>query len=103
MCNNVTDCVPFNLTESIPQDLIDCNTSSGVCVCSECFELLNDTCQLRKCWEFNAEQNLCTDNRKTQKTAVLLSAFLSSVGAANFYIGQYLLGELPSLVPRLFD
>ncbi len=34
------------------------------------------------------------ENRKSQELTFLLSVFLSLVGAANFYIGDYVLGKL---------
>lgn len=52
--------------------------STGRCrVCSD-YPFLNDECG--------------TDNRQSQLTAFLLSFFLSSTGAANFYIGRNDLG-----------
>lgn len=92
-CSNATDCVPYDLRGHVPQDFIDCDNSS--CICSGCFELFAGICQISKCQGFNNVSQTCTDNRKSQETAILLSAFLSSVGAANFYIGQYTLGESP--------
>lgn len=91
-CSSMAECVPDDLREHVPEDLIWCNVSSGLCVCSDCFELFDDVCQLSQCRGFTSENN-CTDHRKSQKKAVLLSAFLSSVGAANFYIEQYILGK----------
>lgn len=92
-CNSAIDCVPSNIGAAVPESFINCNSTSGQCICSGCFDLFNDTCQLNKCHRYDSTQN-CTDNRKSQRKVILLSAFLSSVGAANFYIGQYLLGRL---------
>ena len=61
-------------------------------MCSDCFVLYNNSCQINVCWNWT-DSGHCVDDRRSQKTTVLLSAFLSSTGAANFYIGQYLLGE----------
>ena len=56
----------------------------------------NDTCVLKQCHGYNPfdDPEVCVDYRKSQKTALLLSVFLSATGAANFYIRQYVLGEV---------
>lgn len=58
--------------------------------------MINDsTGQCRVCSEYNYRDSfeLCgLDNRPSQLTAFLLSLFLSSTGAANFYIGRTDLG-----------
>ena len=70
---------------SVPADVVNC--TDGVCSCSSCFTVTGGTCTLRQCWRF--ENGSCVDGRtRSQLTATLLSAFLSSVGAANFYIGR---------------
>ena len=48
-------------------------------------------------FQYDNKTRMCSsvDNRKSQLTAFLLSLFLSYVGAANFYIGQNGLGEIP--------
>ena len=57
------------------------NSSSGKCqTCSD--------------YLYSINQTVCAvDNRPRQLTAFLLSLFLSSTGAANFYIGQSSLGK----------
>ncbi len=78
----------------VPSNLVHCNTDTGVCVCEECFVRLNNLCTVLEplCRNYSSSTRQCVDNRKSQKTALLLSVFLSSVGAANFYIGNYALG-----------
>ena len=43
-------------------------------------------------WRYNTRDLDCQDDRPSQLTAFLLSFFLSSTGAANFYIGRDDLG-----------
>ena len=100
VCDDATDCVPLDLRGQVPQSLIFC--INGSCSCSDCFELFNDTCQLSKCRGYDETQRSCTDHRKSQRTAVILSALLSSAGAANFYIGRYTLGEFVHLCVCLY-
>lgn len=100
-CNISEDCFPKKVG-NVPDDLIHCDSSSGLCVCSSCFELFNDTCRLKKCQQFQENPLKCIDNRKSQKIVLLLSAFLSSIGAANFYIGQYTLGRLKFIFQTQF-
>jgi len=90
-CTTDEDCYPPNLPNTtIPPKYIHCDNSSGLCQCNYCFIRENDTCALARCHNWNNVQ--CVDKRRSQKTAFLLSVFLSSTGAANFYIGQYDLG-----------
>lgn len=84
------DCTPLNMRHENISDFIECS-ATGLCLCHDCFELWNDICHLKLCQNFVSEQG-CIDSRKSQIEVVLLSAFLSSIGAANFYIGQYVLG-----------
>ena len=60
---------------------------------------VRDICQLNNntCEQFDEQTEDCIDDRKSQNTALLLSAFLSATGAANFYIGQYALGAFISV------
>ena len=44
-------------------------------------------------WRYDRLDFECEDNRPKQLTAFLLALFLSSTGAANFYIGRDDLGE----------
>ena len=91
-CHGDRDCYPAKyMNISIPQQLIKCRNT--VCVCKDCFVLLNDTCVDAPCHDYNEHSQDCEDLRRSQKTALLLSVFLSSIGAANFYIGQYGLGK----------
>ena len=48
-------------------------------------------------WTYNQNERKCDDDRPKQLTAFLLSLFLSSTGAANFYIGRNDLGKSISL------
>ena len=91
-CSNDSSCVNFM---NVSSELVHCDLSSGLCVCSDCFVRINDTCQIvaPSCRKYSETSGQCLDLRKSQETAFLLSVFLSSVGAANFYIGHYLLGK----------
>ena len=69
----------------------------GQCSCNECFERAsNGTCVEVECedWRYDQQELACQDSRPKQLTAFLLSLFLSSTGAANFYIGRDDLGVL---------
>ena len=85
-CLDSGQCLPEEFRNvSVPADAVNC--TDGVCSCSSCFTVTGGTCTLRQCWRF--ENGSCVDGRtRSQLTATLLSAFLSSVGAANFYIGR---------------
>ena len=63
--------------------------SNGTCVDVECED-----------WTYNQNERKCDDDRPKQLTAFLLSLFLSSTGAANFYIGSNDLGKSISCSPR---
>ena len=92
-CTTDKDCYPSNLQDTtIPPNYINCDTSRGLCRCNDCFVRENDTCALARCHRLSSNNTQCVDQRRSQKTAFLLSVFLSSTGAANFYIGQYALG-----------
>lgn len=96
-CNGSADCLPADMREyEVPEKLVSCNDISKSCDCFNCFDLVNDSCQLNKCKQYDSTSRQCIENRKSQKEVVILSAFLSSVGAANFLIGQYLLGMFMS-------
>lgn len=67
----------------------------GQCSCSDCFFLDDTNQRCRMCSDYmyiNSSSQCGTDNRQSQLTAFLLSLFLSSTGAANFYIGRNDLG-----------
>ena len=89
-CSEPSQCLPEEYRNaSVPTDIVNC--AGGVCICSNCFVAAGTTCAISPCWNF--ENGSCIDGRtRSQVTATLLSAFLSSVGAANFYIGRYDLG-----------
>ena len=90
-CSTPAQCLPAEEfgNISVPTDLVNC--TDGVCSCSSCFVVNGSACTIRQCWSW--ENGSCVDGRTlSQRTAVLLSAFLSSVGAANFYIGRNDLG-----------
>ena len=92
LCANARDCYPPNLAMSaVPTNLINC--TNGICVCNECFVLMNDTCAAADCFHYSSGSQKCDDRHKSQSTTFYLSLFLSSVGAANFYIGQNELGK----------
>ena len=85
-CADQSDCVPAVVNDTIIlPHVIDC--VNGQCICRDCFEDRAGTCNLREC-RFYTTQEGCIDNRKSQVTAILLSVFLSGVGAANFYIDR---------------
>ena len=96
ICANDSQCYPNGLT-NVPQRLIEC--VSGTCTCYDCFTQDQSTGQCTQtvatpadCYYFNSVTLQCVDNRKSQVVAFALSLTLSSVGAANFYIGQNGLG-----------
>ena len=94
-CSSDEDCIPIEYQNvTIPTSLISCNTSSGLCKCQKCFIRSKDVCKINRnaCNKFMADTSECSDDRKFQKTTLLLSVFLSATGAANFYIGQNILG-----------
>lgn len=96
-CSTDEECFPIeyhNIT--IPPSLISCDISTGLCECQQCFVRRNNICAVNTnaCNSYMTETQKCSDDRKSQRTALLLSFFLSAAGAANFYIGQNLLGLL---------
>ena len=92
-CTTQADCLSktYRNKTAVPTNLVTCN--QGSCVCQQCFQLKNGTCQDHPgCWSYNRATLACDDKRKSQLTTFLLSLFLAYVGAANFYIGQLGLG-----------
>ena len=84
-CLSNEDCVPLEYyNTTIPSSLTSCDTSTGLCECQQCFVRINDRCEVNR----NADTQECSDDRKSQRTALLLSAFLSAAGAANFTLGK---------------
>ena len=61
--------------------------SNGTCVNVECKDV-----------HYDQEDLECIDNRPKQLVAFLLSIFLSSCGAANFYIGRDDLGTMHGIM-----
>ena len=95
LCNTTDDCYPADLiVHQVPAVYINC--SDNKCVCTGCFYSTNGykSCGYKRCWQYVAATHTCEDLRKDQRTAFLLSLFLSFVGAANFYIEQYTLGMI---------
>ena len=94
-CTSNSDCVGPQYGTNVPANLVRCETTTGVCMCNNCFVRLNNSCEVISplCRSYSTVESQCTDHRKSQKTTFLLSVFLSGVGAANFYIGDNLLGE----------
>ena len=93
LCTISSDCYPAGLNgSSVPTKFINC--SNQKCVCSDCFYAANSykSCAYQRCWEYDKTAQTCNDLRKDQRTAFLLSVFLSALGAANFYIEQYVMG-----------
>ena len=93
LCSNNSDCYPADLNgSSIPSAYVNC--SNQKCACSECFYATNSyrSCAYQRCWMYEGTTQTCIDLRKEQSTAFFLSLFLSTVGAANFYIERYDLG-----------
>ena len=61
----------------------------------------NGACRICSEYSYREESQSCgLDNRQSQLTAFLLSIFLSSTGAANFYIGRNDLGSNMYMLPR---
>ena len=92
-CSTSNDCYPDDLDRSsVPTKYINC--SDQKCVCSDCFYATNSykSCAYQRCWKYDNITQTCNDLRKDQRTAFLLSLFLSALGAANFYIERYDLG-----------
>ena len=85
LCTNDTDC-------SDDMGVARCNVTSGACECLlGCFSLMsemNDKCTLNECATLDDDNN-CRDGKYSKTTAILLSVFLISFGAANFYIERY--------------
>ncbi|KAL5517504.1 hypothetical protein EMCRGX_G003059 [Ephydatia muelleri] len=98
-CYNDTDCYPATLKGSaVPTEYIKCENYSCICS-SNCFKTSGSTCEYSVCGQYDNATHNCTttSDLKDQKTAFLLSLFLSSIGAANFYIGRNELA-IPQLV-----
>ena len=90
--SDTTQCLPDEYQNvSVPKEIVSCN--GGVCSCDDCFTAAGSICAIGQCWSF--ENGSCIDGRNRSKLiSILLTAFLSSIGAANFYIGRYDLGVI---------
>ena len=105
-CTVNTDCYPpsFALNATVPEMYVLCRSSE--CVCDQCF-VLNDTsgrCQVDEpCQRYSEVNQQCVDDRRSQRTVLLLSIFLSIAGVANFYIGriEYAIPQLLLLAPLI--
>ena len=93
-CTIAQQCWPDNVT-GVPSTLINCDSVIKECICNDCFFRNSDTgrCEEDSCEDYFFRDGECVDDRPSQLTAFLLSLFLSSTGAANFYIGQNGLGR----------
>ncbi len=80
---------------TFPLCFLYCVIVLGECVCNMCFTRNSSgMCTTCSDYRYSSSQAICgLDNRPKQLTAFLLSLFLSSTGAANFYIGQNNLGN----------
>ena len=92
-CNQPQDCYPSGYDEggiTVPPAVVNC--SDGDCECHACFvyDVSSGKCAVDEpCWTFSTSYASCMDQRRSQRTAVIFAALLSSVGAANFYVGRY--------------
>ena len=99
-CQNNSNCYPDGITS--PISYISC--VQGKCICSgSCFTLNGPICGFSKCGSYDSNTGICTSFAKSQTVAFLLSLFVSSVGAANFYIGQNGLGMWKIRSPSLHE
>ena len=93
-CTEPEDCYPSGYSQggiSVPPSLVNC-TSDGLCGCRDCFVFDSSagTCVVdAPCWTFSTSNGSCEDRRRSQRTAVILAALVSVVGAANFYVARY--------------
>lgn len=91
-CTSVEQCYPQGYEAGgiyVPPTLVNC--SDGQCDCNDCFFQSSDgICTVdTPCQTYDTARNTCRDHRRSQETGVVLSAVLSPVGAANFYIARY--------------
>ena len=90
-CTTDADCFP-QLGLNISQ--VRCESSIQICNCTECLEKTNDgLCVLNPC--FTIVNSTCLPlNRRSKTVTIVLAIFFTSLGAANFYISQWVLGGL---------
>ena len=92
-CTEAEECYPSGYAQggiSVPPSYVNC--TDGSCVCRDCFifDSPAGTCVVdTPCWTFSTSNGSCEDRRRSQRTAVILAALLSVVGAANFYVARY--------------
>lgn len=91
-CTSAEQCYPRGYEAggiTVPPTLVNC--SNGQCNCHNCFFQSSDgTCSVdTPCQTYDTAKNTCRDHRRSQETSVVLSAVLSPVGAANFYISRF--------------
>ena len=83
-CVNDTDCM----------GVARCNVTNGECDCLlGCMSEVNGECMLNECASLDDDNN-CRDGKYSRTTALLLSIFVISFGAANFYIERYELAAI---------
>uniref|UniRef100_A0A1X7VUS3 TM2 domain-containing protein n=1 Tax=Amphimedon queenslandica TaxID=400682 RepID=A0A1X7VUS3_AMPQE len=98
-CVTASECYPPDVTDT---SLILC--VQGVCLCYPCFQFDSGTgkCSVSQCFTYEPATDECVDNRKSQREAFLFSFFLSSLGVANFYIGEIILGIIQLSITLCF-
>lgn len=92
ICIIVGDSGKLNIDIPIPHFIF----LGGVCECNACFMVDpgSSTCFTCSDFMYDPASGSCgTDFRQDQRRAFVLSFFLSSTGAANFYIESYGLGK----------
>ena len=87
-CTTDRDC--FGLNTSLAR----CESSTQICNCTDCLVDTNEGfCLLNPC--FTLVNNTCLPfDRKSKNVTLLLAIFLTSLGAANFYISQWVMGAI---------
>lgn len=94
-CKDQDDCYPPGYGSGgivVPPSLVNCSVATGQCECRECFVYNSSagTCAVDvPCWRFSTANSTCEDRRRSQTTALIFAALLTSVGAANFYVARY--------------
>ena len=90
-CTNDTVCLPLSLNGT-STSLVNCTSSQCECK-SECFELntSSNTCTLvsSPCYSYSSALGECQSSAPRKITALLLSLFVGTTGADNFYINRF--------------
>ena len=90
-CANDTVCLPLSLNGT-STSLVNCTSSQCECK-SECFELntSSNTCTLvsSPCYSYSSALGECQSSAPRKITALLLSLFVGTTGADNFYINRF--------------